>query len=44
MFPIKDDNPQFVTQVVPGALIAANVLAWVLLQGMGSAAELAQYV
>jgi membrane associated rhomboid family serine protease len=36
MFPIRDDNPHFLTPIVTYALIAANVLAWVLLQGMGT--------
>jgi membrane associated rhomboid family serine protease len=35
MFPYKDDNPTFRTPVVTVALIAANVAAWVFLQGMG---------
>jgi membrane associated rhomboid family serine protease len=36
MFPIRDDNPHFLTPVVTYGLIAANVLAWALLQGFGS--------
>jgi len=36
MFPLRDDNPHFLTPVVTYALIAANVLAWVLLQGLGA--------
>jgi membrane associated rhomboid family serine protease len=36
MFPIRDDNPTFLTPYATYALIAANVLAWVLLQGMGA--------
>ena len=28
MFPIRDDNPHFLTPVVTYGLIAANVLAW----------------
>jgi membrane associated rhomboid family serine protease len=35
MFPYKDDNPTLRTPVVTVALIAANVAAWVLLQGAG---------
>src|SRR5688572_7992356 len=35
MFPIRDDNPHFLTPIVTYGLIAANVLAWVLLQGIG---------
>ena len=36
MFPIRDDNPHFLTPVVTYGLIAANVLAWLLLQGAGT--------
>jgi membrane associated rhomboid family serine protease len=36
MFPYKDDNPTLATPVVTVALIAANVAAWILLQGAGS--------
>lgn len=36
MFPIRDDNPHFLTPFVTYGLIAANVLAWALLQGFGS--------
>jgi membrane associated rhomboid family serine protease len=35
MFPIRDDNPHFLTPIVTYGLIAANVLAWALLQGFG---------
>jgi membrane associated rhomboid family serine protease len=35
MFPIRDDNPHFLTPIVTYGLIAANVLAWLLLQGAG---------
>ena len=31
MFPIRDDNPHFLTPIVTYGLIAANVLAWALL-------------
>ena len=44
MFPLRDDNPHFLTPIVTYAIIAANVLAWVLLQGMGSEALLASSV
>ena len=40
MIPIRDDNPQINTPIVTYVLVALNVLAWVLLQGMGSAQEL----
>jgi membrane associated rhomboid family serine protease len=35
MLPYKDENPTLRTPVITLALIAANVLAWVLVQGMG---------
>jgi membrane associated rhomboid family serine protease len=35
MFPIRDDNPHFLTPIVTYGLIGANVLAWALLQGFG---------
>ncbi len=44
MFPIRDENPQIRIPVVTYALVGLNVAAWILLQGMGSAAELAQSV
>lgn len=44
MFPYKDENPTFRTPVVTYALIAANVAAWVLLQGMGREPVLEQSV
>jgi membrane associated rhomboid family serine protease len=36
MFPIRDDNPQIRTPYVTYVILALNVLAWVLLQGLGS--------
>ena len=44
MFPIRDDNPHFLTPVVTYALIAANVLAWLLLQGAGTEPALSSSV
>jgi membrane associated rhomboid family serine protease len=35
MFPYKDDNPTLSPPVVTYILIAANILVWVLVQGMG---------
>jgi membrane associated rhomboid family serine protease len=35
MFPLRDDNPHFLTPFVTYALLAANVIAWALLQGFG---------
>ena len=40
MFPIRDDNPQVNTPIATYAIIALNVLAWFLLQGMGSSESL----
>ena len=40
MFPIRDDNPSVLAPVVTGALVAANVAAWVLVQGLGNTAAL----
>ncbi|MEJ2604472.1 MAG: rhomboid family intramembrane serine protease [Gammaproteobacteria bacterium] len=42
MFPIKDENPHFLTPYATYALIALNVLAWVFLQGLGSDPALAR--
>jgi membrane associated rhomboid family serine protease len=36
VFPIKDDNPHFLTPVVTWGLIAVNALTWALVQGLGS--------
>ncbi len=36
MFPIRDDNPHFLTPHVTCGIIAVNALSWLLLQGMGS--------
>ncbi len=44
MFPIRDDNPHFLTPVVTYALIALNVAAWVLLQGLGTEVPLVRSV
>src|SRR5512134_128691 len=44
MFPIRDDNPHFLTPVVTYAVIAANVLAWALLQGLGAEPALSSSV
>jgi membrane associated rhomboid family serine protease len=44
MFPIRDENPHFLTPLVTHALIAANVLAWALLQGFGRDPQLASSV
>lgn len=44
MFPYKDDNPTLATPVATILLIAANVAAWVVLQGMGSEPRLSASV
>jgi membrane associated rhomboid family serine protease len=44
MFPIRDDNPHFLTPFVTYGLIIANVLAWALLQGFGSEPTLSSSV
>ena len=44
MFPIKDDNPHFLTPLVTYALVAANVASWIFVQGLGSEAALLRSV
>jgi membrane associated rhomboid family serine protease len=44
VFPIRDDNPHFLQPVVTYALIALNVAAWVLVQGLGAEEPLARSV
>ncbi len=44
MFPYRDDNPTLRTPVVTVGLIALNVAAWVLIQGMGANPQLTQSV
>ena len=44
MFPIRDENPQFMTPYVTYAIIAVNVLAWTLLQGLGAEPALSRSV
>jgi membrane associated rhomboid family serine protease len=41
MFPIRDENPHFLTPYATFALIGLNVLAWIFLQGFGSEPALA---
>ena len=41
MFPIRDDNPQILTPYATFLIVALNIAAWVLLQGMGSDPALA---
>jgi membrane associated rhomboid family serine protease len=44
MFPYKDDNPTELRPIVTVGIIAANVLAWLFIQGMGSAEPLVRSV
>ena len=44
MFPIRDDNPHFLTPYATWGLIGANLLAWVLLQGLGTEPALSSSV
>ena len=44
MFPIRDENPHFLTPLVSHGLVVANVLAWALLQGLGAEPRLASSV
>ena len=44
MIPYKDENPTLSTPIVTIALIAANVAAWLLFQGMGQSPILDQSV
>mgnify|MGYP001544574248 CR=1 FL=1 len=41
MFPIRDDNPQFLKPYVTYGLIAANAVVWIAFQGLGGDPELA---
>ncbi len=44
MLPYRDDNPTILTPYVTVALIAANIAIWIVVQGMGDPARLAQTV
>ena len=44
MFPYKDDNPTELTPIVTVGIIAANVLVWLFVQGMGSPEALVRSV
>lgn len=44
MIPYRDDNPSILTPYVTILLIAANLVVWVLVQGMGASSALAQSV
>jgi len=44
MFPYRDDNPTLATPVATFLLIGANVVVWVLVQGMGAEPHLSRSV
>jgi membrane associated rhomboid family serine protease len=44
VFPIRDDNPHFLTPYVTYGLIAVNALCWLLVQGMGAEPALSESV
>ena len=44
MFPLYDENPHFLTPLVTWGLIASNVAAWMLAQGLGTDPALATSV
>jgi membrane associated rhomboid family serine protease len=44
LFPIRDDNPTLSRSVVTVAIVAANVLSWVLIQGLGGEPALSRSV
>jgi membrane associated rhomboid family serine protease len=44
MFPLRDDNPHFLTPYVTYAIVAINVLVWVLVQGLGGEPALSKSV
>ncbi len=44
MFPYRDDNPTVLSPYVTIGVIALNVIAWVLVQGLGTAGPLARSI
>lgn len=44
MFPLRDDNPHFLTPYATLAIIALNALAWIFLQGLGMEPALSKSV
>jgi len=44
MFPIRDDNPQFLPPVVTVGLIVTNAASWLLIQGLGAQEPLGRSV
>ncbi|NNE37270.1 MAG: rhomboid family intramembrane serine protease [Gammaproteobacteria bacterium] len=44
MFPIRDDNPQFLTPYATWTIVGLNILAWVLVQGLGAGPAMARSI
>jgi membrane associated rhomboid family serine protease len=44
MFPLRDENPTLNTSVVTFGIVAVNVAAWILVQGMGTHPDLVQSI
>ncbi len=44
MFPIRDDNPHFLTPVATYGIIALNVVMWLFVQGVGTEPSLSRSV
>jgi len=44
VFPIRDDNPSFMTPYATYGIVAANVLVWIFVQGLGSEPRLSASV
>lgn len=44
MFPLRDDNPHFLTPYVTYGIIALNILSWIFIQGLGGELALARSV
>ena len=44
MFPIRDDNPSFLTPYATYTIVALNVLVWVFVQGLGGEPRLSASV
>jgi len=44
MFPLRDENPHFLTPYVTLTIIAVNAAAWILIQGLGMEPALARSV
>ena len=44
MIPIRDDNPHFITPYATYAIVALNMLAWVIVQALGTEPGLSRSV